>query len=151
LKRWKGFYAKTIDMDDLADKKAKAAEKWAYYRESNPKKRKRLSDHTFAFCIDDVGAGWEYVHFELDGKTVSSFRVSYIGPDVRAFVECVTALKEKDFEEFVFLDEPGEHHVILSRRQEKIYVELPGMEGGFFLRYDVFAEKILESINYEKP
>ena len=79
---------------------------------------------------------------------MSSFRISYIGPDVRAFVECVTALKEKDFEEFVFLDEPGEHHVLLSRRQEKIYIELPGMEDGFFLRYDVFVEKILEVQNY---
>lgn len=134
-------------IEDLNEKQARAADKWAYYRECTPKKRKKLSDHEFAFRIDDTGAGWEYVHFELDGKTVSSFRISYIGPDVRSFVECTKNLKEKDFEAFVFLDEPGEHIVLLSRRQEKIYVELPGMEDGFFLRYDMFVEKILESID----
>ena len=66
---------------------------------------------------------------------------------MRSVAECAKNLKEKDFEAFVFLDEPGEHIVLLSRRQEKIYVELPGMEDGFFLRYDMFVEKILESID----
>ena len=121
-----------------------AAEKWQYFRECSPQKRKRMFKKSFAFCIDDIGAGWEYIHFELSGETVSSFRVSYIGPGVRAFAETVADMKEKENTEFVFLDEPGEHRVFLSRRKDNIYVELPGMEEGFFLRYAVFKDKILE-------
>ena len=121
-----------------------AAERWQYFRECSPQKRRRMLKKSFAFCIDDIGAGWEYIHFELSGETVSSFRVSYIGPGVRAFAETVENLKEKENTEFVFMDEPGEHIVFLSRRNDKIYVELPGMEEGFFQRYAVFRDKITE-------
>ena len=131
-----------------AEKKARVAEKWRAFRESSKKTRKKLLDHTFSFCIDDIGAGWEYVHFELDGNTVSSFRISYIGPDVRAFVSSVTSLKEKDFLEIVFMDEPGEHPMLLSRRNDNIYVELPGKVEGFFLKYAMFVSQIVEE--YEK-
>jgi hypothetical protein len=98
----------------------------------------------FAFCIDDIGAGWEYIRFELGGKTVSSFRASYIGPGVRSFVDEVANMKEKENKEFVFLDEPGQHTVFLSRRRDNIYIELPGMDEGFFIRYNAFADKIME-------
>ena len=121
-----------------------AAERWQYFRECSPQKRKRMLKKSFAFCIDDIGAGWEYIHFELGGETVSSFRASYIGPGVRAFAETVADLKEKENTEFVFMDEPGEHRVFLSRRKENIYVELPGMEEGFFLRYAAFKDRIME-------
>ena len=61
-------------IEDLNEKQARAADKWAYYRECTPKKRKKLSDHEFAFRIDDTGAGWEYVHFELDEETSENIR-----------------------------------------------------------------------------
>lgn len=111
-----------------------------------PKDAKKLLDHSFALCIDDIGAGWEYVHFELDGKTVSSFRISYIGPDVQMFVNDVSRLKEKDFLEFVFMDEPGEHPVLVSIRMDNVYIELPGMEDGVFLKYAGFVEQITEEL-----
>ena len=123
---------------------SKAAEKWQYFRDCKPQKRKKLLKKDFAFRIDDIGAGWEYIHFELGGKTVSSFRVSYIGPGVRSFAEEAASMKEKENKEFVFMDEPGQHTVFLSRRKENIYIELPGMDEGFFLRYAMFVEKIME-------
>ena len=122
------------------------AEKWEYFRECSPQKRKRMLNKKFAFVIEDVGAGWEYIRFELGGRTVSSFRASYIGPGARAFAEEAADLKEKENREFVFMDEPGEHCVLMSRRKDNIYVELPGMDEGFFLRYRVFVEKIMEEV-----
>ncbi|MCR4747163.1 MAG: hypothetical protein K5836_01685 [Clostridiales bacterium] len=119
-------------------------ENWEYFRECSKGKRKRLLDHDFKFCLDDIGAGWEYVHFELDGKNVSSFRISYIGPGVREFVECATSLKEKENNSFTFCDEPGEHVVFMSRRRENIYIELPYMDKGFFLKYDKFISAVSE-------
>lgn len=134
--------------EQQAQKKAAIAEKWKAYRESSKKIRKRLADHSFAFCIDDIGAGWEYVHFELDGKTVDSFRVSYIGATVRDFVSCVTNMKEKDFQEIIFMSEPSEYSLLFSRRKDLIYIKLPHMKDGFFLKYDEFKEQILEE--YQK-
>ena len=122
------------------------AEKWQYFRECSPQKRKRMLKRSFAFCIDDIGAGWEYLRFELGGNTVSSFRASYIGPGARAFAEAAANMKEKENTEFVFMDEPGEHRVFLSRRKDNIYVELPGMDEGFFIRYNTFVDKITEEI-----
>ena len=124
--------------------KGQAADDWEYFRGCNQNKRKKLLRHDFKFCLDDVGAGWEYVHFELDGKDVSSFRISYIGPGVKDFVECATSLKEKENIGFTFYDEPGEHTVFMSRRQDKIYIELPYMDKGFFLRYGAFVKAVSE-------
>lgn len=124
--------------------KAEISEKWNSFRKSGKAQRKRMLDHSFRFCIDDIGTGWEYIHFELDGKTVDSFRVSYIGATVRDFVSCVTEMKERDFKEIVFMSEPGEYSLLFSRRKELVYIRLPHMEDGFFLRYDVFVESITE-------
>ena len=128
----------------LSAERAAIAAKWEYFRKRKSDRKRKLLDHEFAFRVDDVGAGWEYIRFELDGKTVDSFRVSYIGPGVRDFVDSVTGMKEKDFKEVVFYDEPGEHHLLFSRRYGSIYIKLPAMEDGFFLRYDYFADRILE-------
>ena len=152
-----GVYESTV-YDDVQEKEyierywitlntARAAEKWKMFREAGSRKRKRLLDHTFEFCIDDVGSGWEYIHFELDGRSTGTYRVSYIGPDVHAFVNAVTGLKEKDFMEFTFLDEPGQYDLLFSKRQENIYIELDGFEDGFFLRYNYFTEKITEGLH----
>ena len=75
---------------------SKAAAKWQYFRDCKPQKRKKLLKKDFAFRIDDIGAGWEYIHFELGGETVSSFRVSYIGSGVRSFAEESASMKEKE-------------------------------------------------------
>lgn len=131
----------------LTDSRARVAEKWKDFREGSAKRRKRMLGHTFAFCIDDIGSGWEYVHFEVDGKNVCSCRVSYIGPDVHAFVRTVTSLKDRDLVEFTFLNEPGGYDFLFSRRDGNIYVELPNRESGLFLRYDYFVEQIMDGFH----
>ena len=53
-------------------------------------------------------------------------------------------LKERDLQEVGYLYEPGEANILFSRRKEYIYIEIPHMKDGFFLRYEYFVEKILE-------
>lgn len=129
------------------DKKAQIAEKWKYFRECNSRKRKKLLDHSFAFCVEYEYGVEDAFRFELDGKEAALVGLGYAGPRSDDFVRIVTGLKEKDLQEVGWLYEPGESNILLSRRKENIYIELPHMEEGFFLRYDYFVEKILEGYN----
>ncbi len=128
------------------EKKAAIAEKWKYFRECSSKKRRKLLDHSFEFCVDyDCGVE-DAFRFVLDGEeTLTS--LGYAGPRKDEFVSIVTGLKEKDLQEVGYLYEPGEADLLFSRRKEHIYIELPHMEDGFFLRYAYFVEKILEGSN----
>ena len=129
------------------EKKARIAGKWQYFRECSSRRRKKLLDHTFAFYIDyDYGVEDAY-RFELDGKEADVIGLGYAGPRKEDFVKIATRLKEKDLQEVGYLYEPGEADILFSRRKEHIYIELPHMEEGFFLRYDYFVGKILEGYN----
>ena len=86
----------------LANKMARI---WQSFRDVGKEKQAELTDHTFSFHIDDVGAGWEYVHFILDDDGFG-FRISYIGPGVSDFVNSMTSLKKKESKEFTWYDEP---------------------------------------------
>lgn len=130
------------------EKKARIAEKWKYFRECSSKKRKKLLDHSFDFYVE-----YEYewgvedaFRFELDGEE-ALIGLGYAGPRSDDFVRIVTNLKEKDLEEVGWLYEPGEANILFSRRKENIYIEMPHMENGFFLRYAYFVERILEGYN----
>ena len=131
------------------DKKAQIAEKWKYFRECNSRKRKKLLDHSFAFCVEYEYGVEDAFRFELDGKEAALVGLGYAGPRSDDFVRIVTGLKEKDLQEVGWLYEPGESNILLSRRKENIYIEMPHMKEGFFLRYDYFVEKILEG--YHMP
>ena len=124
--------------------KARVVEKWKYFRECSSKKRKKLLDHSFAFHVEyDYGVE-DAFRFELDGKEAALIGLGYAGPRSDEFVRIVTSLKEKDLQEVGYLYEPGEANMLFSRRGENIYIELPYMEDGFFLKYNYFVEKILE-------
>ena len=126
------------------EKKAEIVEKWKCFRESGRKKRKKLLSHTFAFHV--VYDGWmeDAFRFELDGEEVALVGLGYAGPRADEFVSIVTKLKEKDLQEVGYLYEPGESRLLFSRRNDHIYIKLPNIEEGFFLRYDYFCEKIME-------
>ena len=59
----------------------------------------------------------------------------------------VNSLKEKNMQEVGYLHETGEANILFARRIENIYIEMPHMNDGFFLRYAYFVEKILEGYN----
>ena len=124
--------------------KARVVEKWKYFRECSSKKRKKLLNHSFDFYVEyDCGVE-DAFRFELDGEEAALIGLGYAGPRKDDFVRIVTRLKEKDLQEVGYLYEPGEANMLFSRRGENIYIELPYMEDGFFLKYNYFVEKILE-------
>ena len=128
------------------EKKAGIVEKWKYFRESNSRKRKKLLNHSFAFYVEYDCGREDAFRFELDGEE-DLVGLGYAGPRKDDFVRIVTSLKEKDLQEVGYLYEPGEANILFSRRKENIYIELPHMEDGFFLRYAYFVQKILEGYN----
>ena len=127
--------------------KARVVEKWKYFRECSSKKRKKLLDHSFDFYVEYDYGREDAFRFELDGKEAALIGLGYAGPRSDDFVRIVTNLKEKDLQEVGYLYEPGEANILFSRRKENIYIELPHMEDGFFLRYAYFVQKILEGYN----
>ena len=116
---------------------------WQAFRNVGQEKQTGLTDHIFSFHIDEVGAGWEYVHFILDDEGFG-FRISYIGPSVTDFVKSMTTLKKKESKEFTWYDEPDEYTWIVSRLNDIVYVEPPISEDGFYLKYEYFKDQILE-------
>ena len=126
------------------EKKTRIAEKWAYFRECSSKKRKRLLDHSFAFYVEYDCGREDAFRFELDGEEADLIGLGYAGPRKDDFVRIVTGLKERELREVGYLYEPGEANLLFSRRNDNIYIELPHMEDGFFLRYAYSVEMILE-------
>ena len=116
---------------------------WQSFRDVGHEKQGKLIDHTFSFHIDDIGAGWEYVHFVLDNEEFG-FRISYIGPGVSDFVESMTSLQKTESTDFTWYDEPGEYTWLVSRQDDIVYVEAPTGEESFFLKYEYFREQILD-------
>ncbi len=117
---------------------------WTEYFKADPEDRDKIMDHTFEFVIDDIGSGWEYVHIVLDGDIERNYRVSYIGPTVTDFVRMVMTLGPKQLQQFSWLDEPSyiEYSWLLSRQEDVVYVEAPGIEEGFFISYDDLKKQI---------
>ena len=125
------------------DRDKKLSRIWQSYNDMKKEKQLEVTDHVFSFQIDDIGAGWEYVHFVLDDQ-LHSFRISYIGPGVSDFVRYSTHLEKNETGTFTWYDEPGEYNWLLSRRDDVIYIEAPFCKNGFFLRYDYFKHQVIE-------
>ena len=126
---------------------SRAAEKWNELKRCSEEERKQaLNRQVLSFHIDALGAGWEYIHFELDGNTVASFRVSYIGPGVDAFADELAGLKEEDCGEIVFCDEPGEYFLFFARKKDVFYIEFPFRKKGIFQEYSVFLGQVRKEI-----
>ena len=130
--------------DIIAQTRERINEKWKCFRECSTKKRRKLRDHEFTFFVEYDGSMEDAFVFMLDGVEVDKIGLGYAGPRSDDFVRIVTTMKERDFQEVSYLYEPGEACLYFSRRNESIYIELPHMEDGFFLRYDYFVERILE-------
>ncbi|MBR5754453.1 MAG: hypothetical protein IKX97_01320 [Erysipelotrichaceae bacterium] len=124
--------------------------RWTAFFDADSETRKKLTDHSFEFIIDDIGSGWEYVRVILDGDIERNYRVSYIGPTVKSFVRLAMTLNEDQTEEFTWLDEPSyiEYSWLLSRKGDVVYVEAPDIDEGFFLEYDYLKSQIRSGFEY---
>ena len=123
---------------------------WTLFYGADRETRKRMTDHSFDFIIDDVGSGWEYVRVVLDEEIERSYRVSYIGPTVKDFVRTAMTLGPNELQQFSWSDEPSyiEYPWLLSRQNDVVYVEAPKIENGFFLDYDYLKSQIRKGFEY---
>ena len=71
-----------------------------------------------------VGSGWANGTIG-NGKKQKKFAVSYLNDSLKELAESAIEIREKDFKSVVFMEEPGEHVLILNRKNEnKIEYEL---------------------------
>lgn len=103
------------------------------------------SRHELHLKIDDVGAGWEYVSVDLDLEKYASYRVSTsIGPGVRELVKTVFSAGNGRAAEFIWYGEPGTYSWVISRKGSFLYMEIPGIDGGYFFRYFQLRNSLLQ-------
>ena len=120
------------------------AKRWKFYKKCNAEKKQKLVDHTFKLVIDDVGSGWEYIHWELDGANVNECRISDVGTTVHGLFYTLQEMGPQDVQEIVFCHEPGESSCIFARRNDIICIELPGMDKAIYLQFEYFMNQIEE-------
>lgn len=71
-----------------------------------------------------VGSGWANGKIS-NGKKRKKFAISYLKDSLKELAESAIEIREKDFKSVVFMEEPGEHVLILNRKDEnKIDYEL---------------------------
>ena len=64
-----------------------------------------------------VGSGWANGQIG-NGKEQIKFAVSYLNNSLKELAESAIEIQEKDFKKVVFMEEPGEHVLILNRKNE---------------------------------
>jgi len=70
------------------------------------------------------GAGWAIGKIG-NGTKKTKFSISYLHDSLKELAESAIEIQEKDFKSVVFMDEPGEHVLILNKKDEtKIEYEL---------------------------
>lgn len=76
----------------------------------------------FIYTLD--GAGWATATLRVGDQTVS-MTVSYLRDSLREFANAVLHLRNGESKEtVVFMDEPGEHHLLLQRIGENVNIEI---------------------------
>jgi len=65
------------------------------------------------------GAGWADGKIG-NGKKQVKFAISYLHDSLKELAESAIEIREKDFKSVVFMDEPGEHVLILNRKAENL-------------------------------
>lgn len=68
-----------------------------------------------------VGTGWAVGKIG-NGEKLTEFNVSYLCDSLKELAESAIEIHEKNFKTVVFMDEPGEHVLILNRR-DKFLIE----------------------------
>ena len=64
-------------------------------------------------------AGWATTYIG-NGEKTEKFAVSYLRDSLKELANSAIEIREKDYKSVTFMDEPGEHVLILNRRGEKI-------------------------------
>ena len=129
------------------------AGQWDMYRRADWKGKLDLMRHKLSLHIaysDDV---FEGLYIVLDGHTALKYWVNKAvvvddSHSLKGFVRFVFELKEGETKLFTWVTSDGEKEWILSRDKAALYVDIPGLKEGFFIRYHEFRDECFKA--YEK-
>ena len=129
-------------------------EKWREFDRADWLTKLGLMRHGFSMHIDRVDGVWEDVHIVLDERRRQDYRVAKpmgysTGSSVMAFVRFLFGLGEKETKRFSWSAVWGTQTWLLSRKYSALYVEAPGVEEGFFIRYRDFREACLAALEQQ--
>ena len=131
-------------MDEWIEFKDNAELIWRRFRKKPLKDGERLLHHTLEYHAGVMGRnGWQDISFSVD-RTMAYYHISDIGDDGRDFVDFVCRLAPDTEAVFSWSLEPGSYDWYFSRRDELLYVEIPHIPKGIFIRYDDFVRSIRE-------
>ena len=113
------------------------------FLKKSPEKRGQLLRHTLNFRATAMGGnGWQDIDLSVDGAS-ASYHISDIGNSADDFLKFVRELAPDAKGYFSWSREPGSYDWYFSRRGELLYVEIPGIRDGIFIRYDDFARQMM--------
>ena len=140
-------------MDDQELLQMMVVEPWERYRRADRREKLALLRHSFSMYIAHADKTYEDLHIVLDGHTELKYMINKaaaVSDDytVRGFVRFVFALGEGETKTFAWVTADGIKEWILSRDDAVLYVNVPGLGEGFFIRYLEFRDECFAA--YEK-
>ena len=129
------------------------AEQWDMYRRADWKGKLDLMRHRLSMHIaysDDI---FEGLYIVLDGHTGLKYWVDKAvvvddSHSMKGFVRFVFELGEGETKLFIWVTSDGNKEWILSRDKAALYIDVPGLKEGFFVRYRDFRDECFAA--YEK-
>ncbi len=140
--------AKGVTIPNQETREEKGARLWRKYEKLGPKKREEVLRHTFAWSPGRMGrCGWQDLSVSLDGKT-AYYHVSDVGCHSGDagddLIRWVKSLPPHADGYFSWSREPGSYDWYFSRREDILYMEVPEIRDGVFMRYGDFLRALTE-------
>ena len=125
-------------------RKEKTARLWRRFHKKPAESREKLLRHTLEYSAGAMGRnGWQDISISVDGVS-AHYHISDIGDDSDDYLDFVEKLPPEADTWFSWSREPGSYDWYFSRRGELLYVEIPDIPTGIFIRYDDFVRGIHE-------
>ena len=120
---------------------------WLEFKDNAERVWRRFGKKTLKDRERRAGAmgrhGWQDISVSVDGVS-ACYHISDIGDDSGDFLDFVCRLAPDTESVFSWSREPGSYDWYFSRRGELVYVEIPDIPTGIFMRYDDFVRSVRE-------
>ena len=121
-----------------------AAAQWDVYRHSDRRGKLALLRHRFSMYIAHADSAYEILHITLDDTelkyAVNQAAVIGDSHSIKEFARFLFTIKEGETKTFAWLTSHGKRNWILSRDEAALYVGIPEIREGFFIRYWQFRD-----------
>ena len=126
----------------------KIARRWRRFGKLSQQNREMRLAHSFSWDPNrGGGCGWQDLSVCLDGE-YAYYHVSLIGCDSEDagedLIHCVRSLPPHADRYFSWSREPGSYDWFFSRREDFLYMEIPDLSDGVFMRYADVLRALIE-------